>query len=191
MKTLNVLTILNLGVLIVLLYFLTNNNPIQIVKNPESIRDTIYITNILCETIIFTKDTCDSQFIKSIAMIESNGKPNAVGDGGKALGVLQIHRRYFQEANLPFDYTEVTNPEVASLTFWSTMLKYGKWYYRRFKRLPTYNDLARLHNGGYGGVTTNKTDYYVVKMNRVFGKSIDNFNLLDYEQARRVLRRYN
>jgi len=38
------------------------------------------------------------KFLDSVAMIESSGNPNAVGDGGKAVGLFQLHRAAWNEA---------------------------------------------------------------------------------------------
>ena len=37
------------------------------------------------------------RLLDAIARIESHGDPNAVGDRGRALGVYQIHRAYWEE----------------------------------------------------------------------------------------------
>ena len=39
------------------------------------------------------------RLLDAIARIESHGDPNAVGDGGRALGVYQIHRVYWEDGH--------------------------------------------------------------------------------------------
>ena len=37
--------------------------------------------------------------INALIQVESNSGPNAIGDGGKAVGVLQLHKIYVDDAN--------------------------------------------------------------------------------------------
>ena len=38
------------------------------------------------------------QFLNAIKIVESNGNSKAVGDGGRAKGIFQIHKSYFNDA---------------------------------------------------------------------------------------------
>jgi soluble lytic murein transglycosylase-like protein len=46
------------------------------------------------------KETLWEELIQRIIQVESNGNPTAVGDRGKAVGILQIHPIMIKEANL-------------------------------------------------------------------------------------------
>jgi hypothetical protein len=46
-----------------------------------------------------SRDLVDfDRFWKILVEIESGGKTNAIGDGGKAIGIAQIHKAYFIDA---------------------------------------------------------------------------------------------
>ena len=59
------------------------------------------------------------KFLDAVAMVESSGRTNAVGDGGKALGMFQLHRAAWEDAakidpTLVKDYkTGALNPATA------------------------------------------------------------------------------
>ena len=38
------------------------------------------------------------KFLDAVAMVESSGRTNAIGDGGKALGMFQLHRAAWEDA---------------------------------------------------------------------------------------------
>lgn len=58
------------------------------------------------------------KFLDAVAQVESSGKPNAVGDGGKALGMFQLHRAAWEDAakidrSLGDYNTGALNPETS------------------------------------------------------------------------------
>lgn len=96
-----------------------------------------------------------NKLIPILIKIESNGNPNAVGDNGKAIGILQIHRSYVTCVNNIlgvknyFAYEDAFNPGKAI-----TMTKIYLGHYgttKRLKMLPSMLDLAAIHNGGPNG----------------------------------------
>lgn len=44
-------------------------------------------------------DTSRDRLIEAIIQVESKGDPNAIGDGGKAVGILQIHKIMVDDVN--------------------------------------------------------------------------------------------
>ena len=54
------------------------------------------------------------RLIEALVRVESNGKANAVGDAGKAFGILQIHEITVKEANrlaqTRFTHADMMNP---------------------------------------------------------------------------------
>lgn len=86
------------------------------------------------------------RFLDAIMMVESGGDPNAVGDGGKAIGAFQIHRGYWKDA-VAFDktlggtYNDCFDPAYARRVVVAYMRRYAP-------AGATMEDMARLHNGG-------------------------------------------
>jgi hypothetical protein len=75
-----------------------------------------------------------------------------VGDNGKALGPLQIHRGYFQDASefdksLGTNYSKVTDIEFAK----RVVVAYLKRYVPKAVATNDFETLARVHNGGPRG----------------------------------------
>jgi len=74
------------------------------------------------------------KFLTSVALIESNGNPNAVGDKGKSLGMFQMSKEAFQDA---YSYCRmVNNYDVHWL-----LLEYGKTDYKSAMKDPTLQKL--------------------------------------------------
>ena len=86
------------------------------------------------------------RFLDAVMMVESGGDPNAVGDGGKAIGAFQIHRGYWKDA-VAFDktlggtYNDCFDPAYARRVVVAYMRRYAPVG-------ATMEDMARLHNGG-------------------------------------------
>ena len=86
------------------------------------------------------------RFLDAVMMVESGGDPNAVGDGGKAIGAFQIHRGYWKDA-VAFDktlggtYNDCFDPAYARRVVVAYMRRYAP-------AGATMEDMARLHNGG-------------------------------------------
>ena len=85
--------------------------------------------------------------LDAIAKLESNGDPNAVGDKGRAIGMYQIHRRYWQDGTkilgVDWPYSEARDPEKARQVVRAYLRHYGKG--------RNLIDMARIHNGGPRG----------------------------------------
>jgi muramidase (phage lysozyme) len=78
--------------------------------------------------------------------VESRNDPKAVGDGGAAIGIYQIHQGYWQDAvdfdkSLGGSYNDCFNPEYAE--------RVVRAYLKRYAPVDaTVEQLARIHNGG-------------------------------------------
>jgi len=88
------------------------------------------------------------RLLDAIARIESQGDPNAVGDGGRALGAYQIHRTYWQDGTellgVDWPYRDATDSKKARRVVKAYLLHYGKG--------KSLIEMARIHNGGpHGG----------------------------------------
>ena len=100
------------------------------------------------------------RLLDAIARIESHGDPNAVGDGGRALGVYQIHRAYWEDGTellgVNWPHRDATDPKKARRVVKAYLLHYG-----RGKSLP---EMARIHNGGPHGCRKKATLCYARKI---------------------------
>jgi len=53
----------------------------------------------------------DPDIIRAIIQVESKGDPNAIGDGGKAIGLMQIQPKWHQMRMQRLGVTDLTDPE--------------------------------------------------------------------------------
>ena len=98
-------------------------------------------------------------FLKALALVESGGNPQAVGDGGASWGMYQLQAAYVQDASewglsngvidTPFDHSDAFNPKRAETIIYCYLKRYATP--KRLGRQPTMEDLARIHNGGPNG----------------------------------------
>lgn len=93
------------------------------------------------------------KFLKAIHMTETQRKHGPIlGDGGRALGPLQIHKRYFNDAaefdpSLGDDYRKVANLQFAERVVTAYLNRYASNAIVR----NDYQMMARIHNGGPDG----------------------------------------
>ena len=119
----------------------------------------------------------DCRFFKAIIQIESGGNLNAVGDTNlrnHAFGPFQIRKPYYKDA-VQFNRSLRKGKNFSNVRG-SGSIKYSKRvirsYMRRYatcKRLgrkPTYEDIARIHNGGPNGFKRNSTKPYWDKVRK-------------------------
>ena len=116
------------------------------------------------------------KFWEAIKQVESSGNENAVGDGGRSIGPLQIQKAYYSDAlernpslqsgkYAGYTYENCKGPgsyqyskEVAE----SYMNRYATE--RRLGHPPTFEDMARIHNGGPNGYKIKATEGYWEKV---------------------------
>jgi len=100
------------------------------------------------------------RLLDAIARIESHGNPNAVGDGGRALGVFQIHRAYWEEGTellgVNWPHRDATDPKKARRVVKAYLLHYGQG--------KSLLEMARIHNGGPRGDKKKATLPYARKI---------------------------
>ena len=100
------------------------------------------------------------RLLDAIARIESHGDPKAVGDGGRALGVYQIHRAYWQDGTellgVDWPHRDATDPKKAR--------RVVKAYLRHYGKGKSLLEMARIHNGGPHGDKRKATLPYARKI---------------------------
>ncbi len=87
-------------------------------------------------------------FWRALHQVETSGRTGAIlGDGGKALGPLQIHRGYHADSRVAGDYSR-----CADLTYSRRVAEaYLKRYAPRAWAAGDVETLSRVHNGGPAG----------------------------------------
>ena len=109
------------------------------------------------------------RLIPALIYVESSGNPRAVGDGGKALGILQVWQGVVTDVNRRhgtfYRHQDAFDPAKARqicrlyLSMYCTRSRLG--------REPTMEDAARIWNGGPNGYRNPRTVSYWQKVARV------------------------
>jgi hypothetical protein len=103
------------------------------------------------------------RLLDAIAKVESRSDPDAVGDHGRAIGVYQIHRRYWQDGTRilgkDWPYEDAANPVKARQVV--------RAYLRHYGRDMNLIDMARIHNGGPVGHKKRSTQDYARKIEAI------------------------
>lgn len=90
----------------------------------------------------------------ALKMAESGGKSDAIGDNGNAVGILQLHKVYVDDANRIIGYNKYTyndrydvrkSEEITLIV----LAHYGDIYECKTGKHCTDEVLARIHNLGY------------------------------------------
>ena len=106
------------------------------------------------------------QLLDAIAQVESENHSDAVGDGGHARGMYQLHRRYWQDGtrilNVEWDYNLAFKPEKSRRVVKAYLSHYGKG--------KSLLDMARIHNGGPNGYKKKATLPYARKIAKILYK---------------------
>lgn len=101
---------------------------------------------------------------KAIAWQESRGDPHAVGDGGRAIGLYQIHRAYWQDGTrilgVSWPYADARDPVKAL----AVVRAYTQHYAQHHRRPWNAETIARIHNGGPMGWKKRATLKYWTKV---------------------------
>ena len=100
-------------------------------------------------------------FFKALHQVETGGRLGAVvGDNGRALGPLQIHRVYHADSRVPGDYSR-----CADLAYSRRVAEaYLRRYAPRAWAAGDVETLARIHNGGPAGARKAATLPYAAKV---------------------------
>tara|TARA_R110002126_G_scaffold36851_1_gene111729 strand:+ start:1376 stop:1741 length:366 start_codon:yes stop_codon:yes gene_type:complete len=99
----------------------------------------------------------------AIIQVESGGNDNAVGDNGRALGSMQIWQCVWDDVKSSptlqdYTYQDVKKRKIALIVFRLYMARYATK--KRLGRTPTFQDKARIWNGGPNGYKKQATVKY-------------------------------
>ena len=106
--------------------------------------------------------TTISNLISALIIVESSGNDLAIGDGGRAIGPLQIHKAVVIDVNRitgsNYRHQHMTNRAQARAVCEAYLKAYGKG--------ATPEQLARRWNGGPRGDTKTATEAYWAKVKK-------------------------
>lgn len=111
----------------------------------------------------------DARLLNALIWVESSRNEKAVGDNGKAVGLLQLHKIYVDDVNRilgkkKYSYADRWNPQKSVEMAVVYLKHYGRRYERLTGKKASYEVLARIHNGGPDGWEKNKTSEYWSKV---------------------------
>ena len=101
--------------------------------------------------------------LDAIEYVESGGDPEAVGDGGNAVGSFQIHKIYVDDVNRIYriNHKDKYSSPLQYKSHHRRSAVCSRWMARaylkhyatkeRIGREPTFEDMARIHNAGPDG----------------------------------------
>lgn len=100
--------------------------------------------------------------------VESGGNSGAVGDNGRAIGVLQIHRVVVEDVNrvykMAYTHQEMADPRKAKHVAELYLRYWGGQYAKQVGRPASLEVLARIWNGGPDGWKKKSTMGYWKKV---------------------------
>lgn len=124
----------------------------------------------LCSGAAGTEESKDAEIdrlLDAIARVESNRNALAVGDGGRALGVYQIHEMYWKDGTrflgVDWSYDQAKDPAKARQVVRAYLLHYGQG--------KSLLQKARIHNGGPAGHRKKATVSYARKIARILSEN--------------------
>lgn len=101
-----------------------------------------------------------------IKQVETNNEWDAVGDNGKAFGVVQIHKICVDDVNriygTDYEHSDMFNEVCAKEVFILYLTAGIDIYQEKHGKSPTESEIARMWNGGiYRGYLKNTTNQYL------------------------------
>jgi hypothetical protein len=103
-------------------------------------------------------------FFRALHIVETGGKRGPIiGDNGRALGPLQIHKAYHSDARIGGDYSRCADLDYSKRVVTAYLQRYAPaaWAAGDVKTL------ARIHNGGPRGASKAATVAYGAKVARL------------------------
>ena len=105
-----------------------------------------------------------ASFFRAIHIVETSGRTGLIlGDNGKALGPLQIHRSYHTDARIGGDYSRCADLDYSRRVVTAYLQRYAPQAWAAGDVVT----LARIHNGGPRGASKPATVAYGDKVARL------------------------
>lgn len=103
-------------------------------------------------------------FFRALHIVETSGRTGAIiGDNGRALGPLQIHRAYHADARIGGDYSRCADLDYSRRVVTAYLQRYAPAAWAA----GDVTTLARIHNGGPRGASKPVTVSYGDKVARL------------------------
>ena len=103
-------------------------------------------------------------FFRALHVVETSGRTGPIiGDGGRALGPLQIHRAYHADARIGGDYARCADLDYSKRVVSAYLQRYAPAAWASGDVVT----LARIHNGGPRGASKAATVAYATKVARL------------------------
>lgn len=103
-------------------------------------------------------------FFRALHIVETSGRTGPIiGDGGRALGPLQIHRSYHADARIGGDYARCADLDYSRRVVTAYLQRYAPQAWAA----GDVTTLARIHNGGPRGDKKSATLGYAEKVTRL------------------------
>ena len=100
-------------------------------------------------------------FFRALHIVETSGKLGpTLGDQGRALGPLQIHKSYHADSRVAGDYARCADLEYSKRVVTAYLQRYAPQAWAA----GDVETLARIHNGGVRGATKPSTKGYAVRV---------------------------
>jgi len=105
-----------------------------------------------------------ASFFRALHVVETGGRRGAIiGDQGRALGPLQIHRAYHADARIGGDYARCADLDYSRRVVSAYLQRYAPQAWAAGDVVT----LARIHNGGPKGASKPATVAYGDKVARL------------------------
>ena len=105
-----------------------------------------------------------ASFFRALHIVETSGRTGAIiGDNGRALGPLQIHRGYHTDARIGGDYARCADLDYSRRVVTAYLQRYAPAAWASGDVVT----LARIHNGGPRGASKPATVAYGDKVARL------------------------
>jgi hypothetical protein len=105
-------------------------------------------------------------FFRALHIVETSGKiGSTIGDQGRALGPLQIHKSYHADSRVAGDYARCADLEYSKKVVTAYLQRYAPQAWAA----GDVETLARVHNGGPKGAMKPATKGYGVRV-KAFSK---------------------
>jgi hypothetical protein len=113
--------------------------------------------------------------IPLLIQVESGGEIDAIGDGGLAVGILQIHPIVVDDVNRiqkteRFTYDDRYNRRKSSRMCQIYLTHYGQVYKKKTGQKANMDVLAAIWNGGPNGWKKESTKQYINKIKKASKK---------------------
>ena len=122
---------------------------------------TIALLLALCAT---AQAAPPDSFFRALHIVETSGKRGPIlGDNGRALGPLQIHKAYHADARIGGDYARCEDLDYSKRVVTAYLQRYAPQAWAA----GDVSTLARIHNGGPRGDKKPATIGYAAKVTRL------------------------